>query len=108
MAMLGVGRTTLFGWVKLFREGARVSALAPLGTVSALSVGLVVLVALIAALMAWGTRHALALPRTGTWDCGYARPTSRMQYSASSFAQTVVVLFRWVQLRLIKSRISTL
>ena len=29
MATLGVGRTTLFGWVKLFREGARVSALAP-------------------------------------------------------------------------------
>jgi formate hydrogenlyase subunit 3/multisubunit Na+/H+ antiporter MnhD subunit len=24
--------------------------------------------------------------RPGTWDCGYARPTARMQYSASSFA----------------------
>ena len=29
MATLGVGRTTLFGWLKLFREGARVSSLAP-------------------------------------------------------------------------------
>jgi hydrogenase-4 component B len=27
-----------------------------------------------------------AEPRPGTWDCGYARPTARMQYSASSFA----------------------
>jgi len=29
MAMLGVGRTTLFDWLKRFREDARVSALAP-------------------------------------------------------------------------------
>ncbi len=30
---------------------------------------------------------------TGTWDCGYARPTARMQYTASSFAQPLVDLF---------------
>jgi formate hydrogenlyase subunit 3/multisubunit Na+/H+ antiporter MnhD subunit len=30
----------------------------------------------------------------GTWDCGYARPTPRMQYTASSFAQPLVDLFR--------------
>ena len=29
MAVLGVGRTTLFRWLKRFREGARTSALAP-------------------------------------------------------------------------------
>ena len=34
--------------------------------------------------------------RQGTWDCGYAQPTARMQYTASSFAQTLVGLFRWV------------
>lgn len=33
---------------------------------------------------------------TGTWDCGYARPTSRMQYTASSFAQMIVAMFNWV------------
>jgi hydrogenase-4 component B len=31
-----------------------------------------------------------------TWDCGYARPTARMQYTASSFASTLVYLFRGV------------
>ncbi len=31
---------------------------------------------------------------TGTWDCGYARPTPRMQYTASSFAQPLTDLFR--------------
>ena len=28
-----------------------------------------------------------------TWDCGYARPTPRMQYTASSFAQPILGLF---------------
>ncbi len=31
---------------------------------------------------------------TGTWDCGYARPTPRMQYTASSFAQPLTDLLR--------------
>jgi hydrogenase-4 component B len=29
-----------------------------------------------------------------TWGCGYVRPTARMQYTASSFAQPLVDLFR--------------
>jgi hydrogenase-4 component B len=33
---------------------------------------------------------------TGTWDCGYARPTTRMQYTASSFAQPLADLFRLI------------
>jgi len=28
-----------------------------------------------------------------TWDCGYAAPSARMQYTASSFAQPIVELF---------------
>jgi hydrogenase-4 component B len=45
------------------------------------------LLALGAAALLWlrGAAPAPA-PRPGTWDCGYARPTARMQYSASSFA----------------------
>ena len=30
-----------------------------------------------------------------TWDCGYAAPSARMQYSSSSFAQWLVDLFGW-------------
>jgi len=33
---------------------------------------------------------------TGTWDCGYARPTPRMQYTAPSFAQPLINLFQIV------------
>jgi hydrogenase-4 component B len=39
------------------------------------------------------TRSARA---AGTWDCGYARPTARIQYTGSSFSQMVVGLFSWV------------
>jgi hydrogenase-4 component B len=31
-----------------------------------------------------------------TWGCGYTRPTARVQYTASSFAASIVGLFRWV------------
>lgn len=31
-----------------------------------------------------------------TWDCGYAHPTPRMQYTASSFAQPMAVFFRFL------------
>jgi hydrogenase-4 component B len=37
-----------------------------------------------------------------TWDCGYAQPTARMQYTASSFAQPLTRLFRvllWTRTR---------
>ncbi|MCF7849281.1 MAG: hypothetical protein K9M45_10545 [Kiritimatiellales bacterium] len=32
----------------------------------------------------------------GTWGCGYAQPTERMQYTATSFVEMLVSLFRWV------------
>jgi hypothetical protein len=36
-----------------------------------------------------------AAPRPGTWDCGYARPTARMQYTATSMGQFVVDMLAW-------------
>ncbi len=45
-------------------------------------------------------RRALLARRTVaaavTWDCGYAAPTARMQYTASSFGQPLVDLFPFV------------
>jgi hydrogenase-4 component B len=42
-------------------------------------------------------RRPARMERTAiTWDCGYARPTARMQYTSSSFAQRLVELFRGV------------
>jgi len=54
--------------------------------------GCILLVLLIA-----GIRKLLLIRRTvttaGTWDCGYAAPTARMQYTASSFAQPILEVF---------------
>ena len=36
------------------------------------------------------------IEKAGTWDCGYAEPTSRMQYTASSFSWPVIDMFRHV------------
>lgn len=33
--------------------------------------------------------------RPGTWDCGYAAPTARMQYTAASFARPLLRLLAW-------------
>ncbi len=40
--------------------------------------------------------HWRDAPHPSTWSCGYALPTERMQYTASSFAQMLVGLFRRV------------
>ncbi len=44
----------------------------------------------------WLRRRILPAPlarRVGTWDCGYAAPDPRMQYTASSFAEPLTRLF---------------
>ncbi len=48
-------------------------------------------IAAVLALLAVTRRAATAL----TWDCGYAAPNARMQYTASSTARGVVGLFGW-------------
>lgn len=65
------------------------ATLAPLWSLTGVGVALVIGVALLAARQARAVRSA---PRTGTWDCGYAAPTPRMQYTASSFADGLVGL----------------
>jgi formate hydrogenlyase subunit 3/multisubunit Na+/H+ antiporter MnhD subunit len=54
------------------------------------------LVLCVALLVLW-RRRTLAAPSTvPTWGCGYASPSPRMQYTGSSFAESLVLRFRWV------------
>ncbi|HXH41471.1 MAG TPA: proton-conducting transporter membrane subunit [Thermoanaerobaculia bacterium] len=48
-----------------------------------LQLGAVAITLALAVLLA-ATRHS---PRRATWDCGYARPTARMQYTARSLSE---------------------
>ena len=55
----------------------------------------VALLALLALLAFWYRQRLATAPRgeTVTWGCGYQRPTPRIQYSASSFAQMLTGIF---------------
>ena len=54
------------------------------------------LVALVAASLLWKLTRHTGLRRAPTWDCGYAAPTARMQYSAGSFASIITDWFSWI------------
>ena len=76
--------------------GALADAATPLWMITAVAAAL-----LAAGRCSWprcagGCWRAGAVEETVTWDCGYAAPTARMQYTASSFAQPLTELFRLV------------
>ncbi len=48
------------------------------------------------ALAAWLGARARNAPLAPTWDCGYAAPVPRAQYTASSFADMLVRLLTWI------------
>jgi hydrogenase-4 component B len=82
-AVTGVGREAV------------TAALAPVGGGLAVAMPIVAgVLALVVAAAHLGVRRAGAAT-AGTWDCGYARPTGRMQYTASSLAASILELFNW-------------
>jgi hydrogenase-4 component B len=44
----------------------------------------------------WQRSHRPGCRRALTWDCGYAAPTPRMQYTAGSFAGIITEWFSWI------------
>ena len=44
----------------------------------------------------WRRVQHNGVSRAGTWDCGYAAPTPRMQYTAGSFAGIITGWFDWI------------
>ena len=50
----------------------------------------------LAAVFLWRRVKQNGLARAGTWDCGYAAPTPRMQYTAGSFAGIITGWFAWI------------
>jgi hydrogenase-4 component B len=77
--------------------GAAVSSalteLAPLEPVAALNL---VLVIGCLAVGAWLWRRSRGAARVPTWDCGFGTLVSRAQYTASSWADSLIRLFGWI------------
>jgi hydrogenase-4 component B len=74
--------------------GPRLVALAPLGWITAMSLGLLAALLAVGAVLWLLLRHSV-VAKGATWGCGYVAPTPRMQYTSSSFAQILVGLFGW-------------
>jgi hydrogenase-4 component B len=68
---------------------------APLVTLGSAQAALAILGLVVAAWL-WWKAHDNGLRRGPTWDCGYAAPTTRMQYTSASFAGIGSGWFRWV------------
>jgi formate hydrogenlyase subunit 3/multisubunit Na+/H+ antiporter MnhD subunit len=64
----------------------------PLAFIGVAAGGVLLLVALLAGVRFW-LLSGRRVEATRTWDCGYARPSPRMQYTASSYAQPLTGLF---------------
>jgi hydrogenase-4 component B len=83
-------------WAPELQIGEKsLAALAPLGWISVMALVLIAGVGL-TCLLLWHRLRGSVVAAGPTWDCGYAAPTSRMQYTSSSFAQMLVGLFGWV------------
>ena len=52
--------------------------------------------AVVGAVWLWRRAHRGGWTRALTWDCGYAAPTARMQYTAGSFAGIITEWFAWI------------
>ena len=86
----------VYAWSPDLATGAvSLVMLAPLRWVSVAGLALIVLIAVAGVLLSLRLRHC-GTASSGTWDCGYAAPTARMQYTSSSFAQMLVGCFVWV------------
>jgi hydrogenase-4 component B len=83
----GLPEATAHGWLWLTPvSAATASYSAPL---------LVLTLGAVVAVVVWGLRRGavLRVRRGDAWDCGFAPPTARMQYSATAFAQPIRRVF---------------
>ena len=99
-AVVGLGAPWAMVWLGLPLHSIGVQGSVPVAVASILTWTMLAgagLVALIVVL--WAVRRVAGSRyekgTSGTWDCGYARPTNRMQYTGSSFAQPLTDMFSW-------------
>ena len=76
-------------------SSVNLAALVPFKPLIGANCGLLV-VGLGAALLLKQMTRRTQTARAGTWDCGYAAPSPRMQYTASSFSEWLVSLFSMI------------
>ena len=82
-------------WAPTVPDAAsRLATLAPLQWITVMGLLLIAVLFLASTLLRLRL-HGSVVEKGATWGCGYVRPTARMQYTSSSFAQMLVDLFAW-------------
>jgi len=79
-------------WNPAWASGAPPVPLFALGMAHVLLAGLL----LAGGALLWRRVHATGMRRALTWDCGYSRPTARMQYTGGSFSAIAAGWFSWI------------
>jgi hydrogenase-4 component B len=79
-------------WDPGFTPGPVPAPLLVLGTCHLVLAG----TAIAAAAVLWARVRRNGVRREVTWDCGYAAPSPRMQYTAGSFAGIITRWFAWI------------
>ncbi|MBN2809384.1 MAG: hydrogenase [Deltaproteobacteria bacterium] len=79
-------------WAPLLASGLTLAALVPQLWLTYVGSGIIII---IAGWACWQKilRQGKAVSRGVTWDCGYAKPTAKMQYTGTSLSQPLVRLF---------------
>lgn len=95
MPFLGLLQGVILHWAR-WPAGAPpgLGDLAPVGWIG-LFAGAIALLALLFAAGYRRLRRRERVERSVTWDCGYAAPGARMQYTPSSFTAWIADLFGW-------------
>ncbi|PNU19990.1 hydrogenase [Geothermobacter hydrogeniphilus] len=87
-------RRAILDWGTELHTAAATFAVARLPWLSIAASVLLLVLLLLFGWLNW-QRHRYPQQRGATWGCGYQFATERMQYTASSFADTLVSLFSW-------------
>ncbi len=82
-------------WASLPEQTVSMKTAAPLEWITMMGIVFVVLAGFIG-LMLKKLLRTQVIGSVGTWDCGYAKPTARIQYTGSSFGQMLVNLFTFI------------
>jgi hydrogenase-4 component B len=82
-------------WAGSFGSAVSLEAFAPLSRIGTSGLYLLVLTGLVLLILKIRLRSKID-SKAGTWDCGYAEPSKRMQYTGSSLGDSIVKLFHFI------------
>ncbi len=99
---VAIGLTPMFFWPAIARaagtwnpQWAGTDSPAPLFQLGRAHVTLAIAAVLVGCVL-WRWMRRRGIKRALTWDCGYARPVTRMQYTAGSFAGVITEWFAFI------------